>query len=72
MKALRLFCWCGAVKLFKGQTTDELLTAIDTSGWVDRAYLRASKQRMRGECLGTCPMHADQDDPRVLAEMGMA
>ena len=55
MKTIRLFCECGARRLFSASTTDDLITSIDASGWSDRAYSAASKRRVRGECEGQCP-----------------
>jgi Fe-S-cluster-containing hydrogenase component 2 len=55
MKAIRLFCPCGAVRLFSGRTVDAVIAAIQASGWISRAATPASQRRVRGEADGVCP-----------------
>lgn len=55
IKALRLFCKCGAVRLFSGYDTDAVLASIDAAGWQE---VSDDRRFVRGEGGGRCPVCA--------------
>lgn len=51
MKRLNLICCeCGREQLFFGQTVDQVIASIDSSGWIDRPIARGLNKTTCNDC----------------------
>lgn len=62
-------CECGREQLFFGQTDDQVIASIDSSGWIDRPFARDLNQTTCNDCeaWATGTLRGVKWPPRIIS-----